>query len=775
MKVKLAKEMGFCFGVKRAYDLASKSNISTAIMGELVHNKDVQDSLYDKGIIDFKKDIKVDNLILRSHGTDKKYKEELSKKYNLIDTTCPVLLNIYKQMQKYELDGYLNVIIGDPNHPEVMATKSQVDNAFIVFNLDDIDLLPKDKRLFFTMQTTLNDNKAEEIVLKIKDTLDKDKYIIKNTICSASRNRREAIEDLSKEVDCILIFGGENSNNTKELSNLLLERKFPHYLIKDINSLDLSLIKRYNIVGLSAGASTPSWIIEEAVRVLNDMDNDDGNIEEKINSNPSGVGVFDSLLQDSYRLDEPTDKLNDGYMPTDTVTESNQENEGDTTMNTNELETNVSNGENVNNVSEQELSNTAVETTEPGHATMQEMMEETFTRIRRGQIVPGKILYVTENQIMVNIGFRSDGIVDRDELPEGITDPREHFKKDDEIDVYIVKIDDGEGNVVLSLRRIKDVQVWEDLEKKFENNETFQATIKEEVNKGLVADYEGARLFMPASHAYDRFRRNLSGLVGETVEVELIDFDKSRRKAIISRRRLERERIAKETEEFWANIEEGKVIKGTVARIVDFGAFINLGAYDGLVHVTDYSWNKVRNPKNFLKVGEEIEVKVLSFDREQERISLGIKQLKEDPWKVFTENYKVGDTVTGKVVSLPDFGAFVNIIEGVDGLIHISQICDEHIEKPSDVLNLGQEVSAKITDIRDDQRVSLSIKALTVPEKPERERRPRRERKAEDGPKKEKEDSTPIDNPLIDSDILGELKKMALDLDITEDTGSEEN
>lgn len=422
-------------------------------------------------------------------------------------------------------------------------------------------------------------------------------------------------------------------------------------------------------------------------------------------------------------------------------------------MNTNELNTNVSNDES-------ELSNTTVQPTDQD--AMMQQIEDTFTRIRRGQIVPGEILYVTDNQIMVNINFRSDGIINRDEMPEDIEDPREHFKAGDQIDVYVVKVDDGEGNVVLSLRRIKDVKAWDDLEAKFEAKEHLNVLIKEEVNKGLVADYEGARLFMPASHAYDRFRKNLSGLVGQTVEVELIDFDKSRRRAIVSRREIERERIQKVKDEFWNQIEVGQVRTGKVARLTNFGAFIELGPVDGLIHISDMSWGKIRSPKELLNVGDEIEVKVLDIDQEKERVSLGIKQLKEDPWVTFTSNYKVGDTIKGTVVSMPDFGAFVNVGDGIDGLVHISQICVEHIEKPSDVLNIGQEVEAKIVDIKDeDKKVSLSRRALVEPEKPQRERRPRKERVKEEAPKEEKVETNPIDNPLFDSEVLGELKKMA--------------
>lgn len=273
MKVILADELGFCFGVRRAYELALENAENSAIIGELVHNSDVQQSLYDSGIKDFSKSKDVKNLILRSHGTVLEEKQLLQEKYNLIDTTCPVLLNIYKKLREYNKQGYVNVIFGSKDHPEVIATASQVSDVIIVENKNDIDKLDSNKKYYITMQTTLNDEVAKELadyfLEKFKDNKD---IIINNTICSASRKRREAILRLSEVTDCIIILGGENSNNTKELANLLKEKNFPYYLTKSVFSLDLSSIKKYNIVGISAGASTPDWIIEETVRVLNDID-----------------------------------------------------------------------------------------------------------------------------------------------------------------------------------------------------------------------------------------------------------------------------------------------------------------------------------------------------------------------------------------------------------------------------------------------------------------------------------------------------------------------
>ncbi len=274
MRVILADELGFCFGVKRAFDLAIDNAKDSAIIGQLVHNEDVQRRIEDAGIAEYTDGCECKNLILRSHGTIKSDKDELAKKYNLIDTTCPFLLNIYKMIDKYNSLGYINIIFGSKSHPEVLATASQVEGTIIVDDVSDIDKLDANKKYFVTMQTTLNTEKSkiltEYILNKFKDN--KENLIIQNTICNASIKRRQAIIKLMDLTDCIIVLGGENSNNTKELANILKENNFPFYLTKDVFSLDLYEINKYNRVGVSAGASTPDWIIEETVRVLNDID-----------------------------------------------------------------------------------------------------------------------------------------------------------------------------------------------------------------------------------------------------------------------------------------------------------------------------------------------------------------------------------------------------------------------------------------------------------------------------------------------------------------------
>ncbi|MCI6610296.1 MAG: 4-hydroxy-3-methylbut-2-enyl diphosphate reductase [Ezakiella sp.] len=274
MEIKIAKVLGFCFGVQNAYDLAIKNaSYKTGIMGHLVHNQDVQDSLYNLGIKDFYNQQDIDKLILRSHGTPVDEMHKLEKKYELIDTTCPVLKSIYNKIVQAEINGYTNIILGDKNHPEIIATKSRLKNAIVINSTQEVDNLPAGK-YYVTMQTTFNDKLAYELTNKLEKKFG-ESVIIKNTICNASNKRREALYELMREVEAIIVFGSTTSNNTKELCNILKENNFPYYFANNVFSLDLSSISMYNSIGITAGASTPDWIIREAVRVLNDIDNKD--------------------------------------------------------------------------------------------------------------------------------------------------------------------------------------------------------------------------------------------------------------------------------------------------------------------------------------------------------------------------------------------------------------------------------------------------------------------------------------------------------------------
>lgn len=349
---------------------------------------------------------------------------------------------------------------------------------------------------------------------------------------------------------------------------------------------------------------------------------------------------------------------------------------------------------------------------------MMEAIESSFTRIRRGDIIKGTILYVTENELMVNINYKSDGIVAKSEAShDDDINLKETYKVGDEIDVYVVKLDDGEGNVVLSIKKVDDLKVWDVLEEAFNNKETIECKINNVVKGGLTVLVKGINGFMPASHVSVNYVSKLDDFKGKKLMVKIIDIDRHKKRIILSRKEVERDELEVKKAELWESLKIDDIVTGVVQRLTDFGAFVDLGGADGLIHISDLSWLRVKHPSDVLKVGDNVEVKVLALDKERNRISLGLKQTLEEPWSVFKENVHEGDIVEGKVVNLLDFGAFIRLKEGVDGLLHVSQISKEHVNKPSDVLKAGDIVTVKVIEINDeDRRISLSAKDVNPDE-----------------------------------------------------------
>lgn len=348
-----------------------------------------------------------------------------------------------------------------------------------------------------------------------------------------------------------------------------------------------------------------------------------------------------------------------------------------------------------------------------GNEMSMEVVDNSFRKIFKGDVIKGTVLYVNENEVSVNINYKSDGIIDKDEISNDPVDPRELFQPGQEIDVYVLKVDDAEGMVTLSYKKVLEGQQWEELEKKFEEKSDVQCNVISPIKGGLSVSCNGLRGFMPASQVELSYVDDFSKYKGQTLTCRIIDFDKAKRRLLVSKKVVDKEVREARLEELWNSFEEGQIIHGRVERLVDFGAFVDVGGIDGLVHISDLAWRRVRKPSDVVKVGDEVDTKILAIDRERNRISLGIKQTVEEPWKVFMNNNHVGDVVEGKVVSLLDFGAFVTLQSGVDGLLHISQISKEHIEKPSDVLKEGQSVYVKITEINEEKRkISLSIRAI---------------------------------------------------------------
>ena len=336
-----------------------------------------------------------------------------------------------------------------------------------------------------------------------------------------------------------------------------------------------------------------------------------------------------------------------------------------------------------------------------------EDVEKTLVQLRPGQVVTGTVVQITDDEVCVNVGYKADGLVKKSDLSS--TD----VKVGDEIEVEVVKVNDGEGNVLLSQKNIINRKAWEDIVAKQEAGEFVEGVGKEAVKGGLLADVMGVRTFIPASQLSLRYVEKIDEFVGQPMTLKIIEIDKAKKRIVASRKAVLVAEEAERKKELWNKLEVGSVVKGTVRRLADFGAFVDIGGIDGLVHVTDLSWGRVKHPSDVVSVGQEIDVKILNVDPERERVSLSYKQTQPRPWTVAGEKYPVGSIVEGKVVRITTFGAFVELEPGLDGLVHISQCALTRIAKVEDAVNVGDIVRVKVLDVNTEaKRISLSIREV---------------------------------------------------------------
>ncbi len=638
MNLIIADNAGFCFGVNRAVELTQKELLNKGSdiysLGPLIHNPQAVKYFEKKGlkVINCVEELSLNPLnsnkiIIRSHGVSKQVIDEIEdNRIEFIDTTCPYVKSIHNRVEEFKNQGYNIIIVGDPTHPEVIGINGWCDNeGYIVNSTNEAFDLPSMDKVCIVCQTTYKKEKFDTLVSIIKEKCNNIKLF--NTICNATKLRQESCKEVASNVDFMIVIGGYQSSNTNKLAEISRENCKNVVHVQTAQELDLNEINRYEKIGITAGASTPDWIIKEVVETMDNIKN-----------------------------------------------EMNEE------------------------MSEEML----------------EAIENSFTRINRGDVIKGEVIFVTKNEVMVNINYKSDGIINMDELSnDPDVNPKDLYSPGDEIDVFVIKIDDGEGNVVLSTKRVNEFKNWDTVEELYGNKERVECKIKSVVKGGLIAIISGVNGFMPASQISTEYVDDLNSYKGKTLVAKIIDFDKEKRRVILSRKEIEKEELNNKRKELWANIEEGQILEGIVKRLADFGAFVDIGGLDGLVHISDLSWNRIKHPSKIVTIGQNIRVKVLSLDKEKNRISLGLKQTTEEPWIAFSNNVNIGDVVEGKVVNLLDFGAFVRLNEGVDGLLHVSQISNEHVKKPSDILSIDDKINVKVIDIDgQNKKISLSIKEI---------------------------------------------------------------
>ncbi len=643
-EIRLAETAGFCFGVNRAVQMverAAANGKKAVTLGPIIHNRHAVEHFSQLGIraINSLDELKDEHtaVIIRSHGVSRKVYEELSHRgVEILDATCPFVKRIHRIVAKADAQSRQVIIIGTRSHPEVEAIAGWCNNALVFENPQELEewLEEDGKRrnlpISMVMQTTSTKNfwkKCSEIIKKICTN-----YVLFDTICEATEKRQTEASLLAQQCDTMIVVGDVKSANTGRLAMICRQNCKRVIMVDNANELSAADFQDSAIIGITAGASTPAWIIKEVTKTMSEITN------------------VETVSEESFEV----------------------------------------------------------------------LLEQSIKTLNTGDKVLGTVVAIGSTEVQVDLGTKHAGYIPADEVS---TDPNEKpedvLKIGDEIEVFVVRVNDAEGVVQLSKKKLDGLKVWDEIESLYESKNPVEGVITEENKGGVVASIRGIRVFIPASQTGIAKGGELSSLKGQTVKMRITEVNRARRRVVGSIRAVTSELRRAAIEKIWSEIEVGKKYHGVVKSLTSYGAFVDIGGVDGMVHVSELSWRRIKNPAEVVKVGDEIDVFVISFDPEKKKISLGYKTPEMNPWNQFMSKYAIGDVANVKIVKLMTFGAFAEILPGVDGLIHISQIADRRIGKPEDVLSEGQEVEAKIIDVdAEHKRISLSIRALLTDEEP---------------------------------------------------------
>ena len=630
MQIILAKTAGFCFGVNRAvkltYELLEQGR-PVATLGPLIHNPQVVEDLESKGAItcDSVDDVPDGyEVVIRSHGVGQSVYDKIStRRLAYHDATCPFVTKIHKIAAQAGAEGTMLLVAGDAKHPEVQGIVGHTTGKVEVFaNLAELEkLLPEliqQKSIFAVAQTTFNVQSWETCKEFLKNQCTNAKIF--DTICNATWARQQEAEDLSQKCDHMVVIGGHHSSNTQKLLQVAA-RHTKAINVETADELDKDWLNGARIVGVTAGASTPSSIIEEVLNCMSEEIRDDMSFEEML----------------------------------------------------------------------------AASEAKPLYA---------------GKIVKAKVISVSPTECVVGIdGSKHTGIVKLSEMSHDPNAKMEDLVKvDDELDLVVVKTNDQEGVDTLSRVRFEAQKGMKDVSEAAENGTVMEGDVMEANKGGVVVNVKGVRVFVPRSQATMRRDEDYTKLVGQ--HVKLVITECAGRKIVGSINKVTAEENKAKRDEFWKNVEVDKQYTGVVKSLTSYGAFVDIGGVDGLCHISELSWNNIKHPSEVVSVGDTIEVYVKSYDPENQKVSLGYKKEEDNPWEKLKNEYPIGSEFEAPVVSITKFGAFVRILPGIDGLVHISEISNERVNKVSDVLKVGDMVKVKLINVDfDRKRISLSMKA----------------------------------------------------------------
>ena len=701
MNVILAKNSGFCSGVRRAVDTAMGADgRDTYVLGEIIHNKEVIESIEKRGVKSVESLEEVPDgatVIFRSHGVPECYYGECARRgIKILDCTCEFVRKTQRIVSEQYAQGKTIVIIGEAAHPEVKGLLGWCDNSAYVINSENAELPDFDgKDVIVVCQTTFSVEKFEKIIENIKKQREKTVAVFK-TICYTTIGRQAEAEKIAAECDAVLVIGGLNSSNTNKLFEVASKKCANVFRLANADDFDYAKLKNFSNVGIVSGASTPDAQTREVLLKMEEV-----STEVKATESAEEEKVVAEAAEAVSEVSSDTAPAEEKAVVEDASAKVEAKEEAPLN---------------------------------PMDAVVAKIDSE--SKFKKGQIVKATISEATDDGIKILLPFsKSEILLPKEELDCDVYSAADYAGKvGEQIDLLVVEL---RPSLKLSQKMIKLLQEEEALSAEIAAGKEFSITCTGYNKGGLVGNMGTYQVFVPAKEIRPGYVKDLSKYEGKTLRLRALEIKKdSRRKEIIASQRviLQEEKDARESakaakeEAFFASINVGDTVEGKVERVTDFGAFVSVNGFDCLAHISDLSWTGIDNVTDVLEIGKTYNFLVLKVDKENKKVSIGYKQLQPQPWDLAAEKYAVGDVVHGKVVRIVPFGAFVEVEKGIDGLVHVSQISHERIETPASVLNVGDEVDAKIMALDTAaKKMNLSIKALL----PEAERKPRAPR--EDG------------------------------------------
>jgi 4-hydroxy-3-methylbut-2-enyl diphosphate reductase len=662
MEIIIAKHAGLCCGVKRAISMTEQALINSSkpvyTLGPLVHNPQLVKKLFEKGLLTINcvEGLESGTVVVRSHGVSPQTLSKL-KKLSVIDATCPHVAKAQREAKILHEQGYQVVIIGDKDHPEVVGLMGWAgDAAIVVGSLEEALQIEDAERIGVIAQTTFDQQQFARIISILKGKASI--LRVPKTICNATKMRQAAVRELAATVDLLIVIGGFQSSNTQKLAAIGREAGTDTFQVEQVKDLVPSWFYNKKRVGVAAGASTPDWIIEEVVKKMNEfVEEKQPEYTEVILAPVDSSPEFAAIEETKTQADKEADEFNLG---------------------------------------------------------------DNMKSIKKGETVKGTIIQIKSDEVVVDIGGKSEGVIPIVELSNRpVADPHQVVKVGDIIEVYVLRAENEEGHPVVSKKRADRKNAWDKLEEALHKNLEINAPVVEVVKGGLLVDV-GINGFVPASLVERGYVENLENYIGKALRLKVIELDRSKNKVILSQKAILDGEYEQKKAETWNALEKGQVYQGRVRRLTTFGAFVDIGGIDGLLHVSEISWGRIDHPKSVLTEGQEIEVVILAVDRDAGKVSLGRKQLFPNPWHTAEKKFPVGSVFLGKVLRIAPFGAFVELEPGIEGLVHISQLADRHVVKTEDVVSIGQIISVKVLSVnQENQRMSLSLREAVGSEKRE--------------------------------------------------------